>query len=236
MKLRANSILTAIVFMAITVFVFSAYIAKAATDSLSVANISTAEKPGYTIYWPKDKGNAKLEKSKEGGAFNTVIETTLNFYTDFSVEKGVNYIYKVSYQGNTLTATTSETSAGMPVISAIKIESGAVSTAEASVVITFRTDKLAKSQILYGTTMGYESQVEPTVDLNQSHTILVEKLKPNTTYHFKIKASDKIDKNIAESDDQVFTTPIAPSDQSLLQIIIEALTRAFAGFEKWLAS
>lgn len=236
MKFKFNNMLVIVVSLVAVICAFAVYTAKAAADNLSVVNISTADKPGYTVYWPKDKGKAKLERSKETGAFESIIETDLNFYTDFSVEKGVKYIYKITYGGNSLTATSADILTGKPTISGIKIESGAVSTVEASVVINFRTDRLSKNQIFYGTSMSYESQTEQSADLNQSHTILIEKLKPNTTYHFKIKASDKIDKNSTESDDQVFTTPTAPPDQSLLEIIIQALTKAFAGFEKWLKS
>ncbi len=235
MKLKSNVILLTMILLVVSVCTFSVHIAKAA-DSLSVVNISTADKPGYTVYWPKDKGIAKLERAKESGNFEQIAETDLNFYADFSVEKGIKYIYKVTYAGNALTATTSDILTGRPTISSIKIESGAISAAEASVIINFRTDRLSKNQIFYGTSMSYESQTEQSADLNQSHTILIEKLKPNTTYHFKIRTSDKTDKNSTESDDQVFTTPIAPPDQSLLEIIIQALTRAFAGFEKWLKS
>ena len=95
---------------------------------------------------------------------------------------------------------------------------------------------MSKSQIYYGENDAYTSQTEIDNSLNQSHTILLEKLKPNATYHFKIKILDINDENPVESADQLFTTPSAPDDTSILQIIIKALTDAFSGFASWFAS
>jgi hypothetical protein len=209
---------------------------KAANESLSVVNISTSDTPGYTIYWPEGKGHATIERAEENGTFVKVAETDSNYYADYGVKKSVKYSYRVSYTGNTLVGSASDILGGQPVLSAIKISAGTIGKAEASVIVTFRTDRSAKSYVLYGLSMNYDQQSKSNDNLNQSHTILIEKLKPNTTYHFNVKATDKNGENATESGDQTFTTPAAPPDYSLLQIIIQALTNAFSGFQNWLRS
>ena len=210
---------------------------EAVNDTLSVINITTNDKPGYSVYWPKDKGPAKVEKAKEGETvFNTIAETDLNYYTDYDVVKNETYVYKVTIQGNTLVANSSDVKTGKPTISSVKIDAGTANKTQASVIVSFKTDRLAKSQVYYGTSLSYESQTELSQDLNQSHTILIEKLKPSTTYHFKVRATDKLGSDSTETEDLTVVTPTSPPDQSLLEIIIKALTQAFSGFEKWLKS
>ncbi len=199
---------------------------------LSVVNISTPDKAGYAIYWPSGQGNVNLERSEAGGSWINAVATDKNFYVDYDVKVKTEYSYRV---GN-LVATSSNESDGKSIISGITVESGAVSKSEASVIITFKTDKLAKSQIFYGETIVYDQKSELSNALNQTHTILVEKLKPSSNYHFKIKTHDKSDLSTSESDDQTFTTPKPPTDLSILEVIVRALSSAFSGFEKWLNS
>lgn len=236
LNLKRGLYITTIIIVSTCFALILVAVAKAATETLSVVNISTPDKPGYAIYWPRDKGNAKLERAENDGAFTIIAETALNYYADFSVKKGSKYTYRVSCGGIILVATSSDTQGGKPEISSIKIDSGTATKAEASVIVEFKTDRLARSQVLYGMGTNYENQTQIGEDLNQSHTVLIEKLKPNTTYHFKIRATDKLGKESTESEDQTIVTPTAPPDQSLLEIIIRALTQAFSGFEKWLKS
>jgi len=212
------------------------FMAKAASDaeSLSVVNVSDEKKPGYVLYWPKALGSAKVERGDGKGAFSTIGQTDLGYFADYEVTKGTPYTYRVTAGSKTLTANSNDESPGKPEISDIKIAAGAVGQSEASVIITFKTDRLAKSQVFHGTTASYDQNTEMKESLNQSHTVLIEKLKPTTTYHFKVKAQDKSGKYQTESEDQTFTTPTPPTDQTILQIIMDALSKAFEGFAKWL--
>ncbi|MEI7792560.1 MAG: hypothetical protein WCI57_03710 [Candidatus Berkelbacteria bacterium] len=205
------------------------------SNTLSVSTVS-GSKLGYSLYWDSGQGNVKIERSSDGSNFATIGETTLNYYVDFNVLKDVSYTYRVNIGGKIVTSNASNLSAGASVISDIRIEPGSTNKAEASVVLYFNTDKLSKSQIYYGDNESYTSQTEIDNSLNQSHTILLEKLKPSSTYHFKIKILDINDEFPVESADQLFTTPSAPNDTSILQIIIKALTDAFSGFASWFAS
>jgi hypothetical protein len=214
---------------------FSFHFSEAKESSLSVAPVS-GSRFGYSLYWDEGKGSARIERSETQENFIQVGETNLNYYVDYDVKKDVSYTYKVTVGGSVLISNAQDLSTGKSIISDIKINSGATSKAESSVIINFKTDKLAKGQVFYGESLDYANQTEIESSLNQSHTKLIEKLKPNTTYHFKIRSVDKDDKNVTESDDQVYTTPAPPSDVSIFEIIIKALSQAFAGFEKWFRS
>lgn len=222
-----------LVFGVLSIMILPSF-AMAEPSSLSVVNISTDDKPGYAIYWPKDAGKVSLERAAGESAFSVIAETELNYFADFSVEKGVTYNYRVNVKGETLTGISTDDAGGRPAVSNIKIESGSVGKSEASVIVTFSSDRLAQNQIFYGETADYGNQTEVDNSLNQNHTVLIEKLRPNTTYHFKVRAIDRSGTESTESEDQTFTTPPVPKEQTILEIIIEALTQAFSGFQKWL--
>lgn len=219
--------------------IFGLKLVLAATDSaniLSVVSIGTKDKPGYAVYWQKNKGSAKVERKEGSSEWSQIATTDLYYYTDYTVKKGLDYTYRVTAGSTVLTATAGEELSGKPTISNIKIEGGATGKSESSVIVTFKTDRLARAQVLYGESQSYTSQTPLDEALNQSHTVLIEKLKPNTTYHFKLRTTDKAGTDSSESDDQTATTPKSPTDQNILEIIVAALRNAFAGFEKWFTS
>ena len=229
---RSVSRVMAISLIAVVVdFIFHS-VRAADPNVLSVVDISTPTQSGYAIYWPSGLGNVSLQRATDNGTFTTITQTDQHNYVDYDVKPNVSYTYKVG----SFIASAASDSVGVPQISQIKVEPGAVSKTEASVIVSFATDKLAKSQLFYGETGAYGNQTDLDSSLNQSHTVLIEKLKSGTTYHIKIKVQDKTDKNYSESDDQTFTTPAPPLDQSILEVIIRALTQAFSGFNKWFKS
>ena len=204
---------------------------------LSVIDISTDSSPGYTIYWPKNSGMVKLTRAKlNENNWENLAETETNFYVDKNVVKGVQYSYKLLIGGTELVAATNSESSGKPVISDIMIEAGTTTKQEATIIVNFKTDKLAQAQVFYGESTDYQNNTELTGYLNQTHTIMVKKLVPGEVYHLKLKAVDKNGQNAVESDDQTFTAPLPPTDQTILEIIIQALSKAFSNFEKWFNS
>jgi hypothetical protein len=216
-------------------FSISSNISYAADSTLSglknlfVTDISTAGQPGYAIYWPQGKGNVALQRSENGGGYTTIAESTQNYYLDFTAKAGVAYSYKVS----DLTGVVGDELSGKSAISGIKIESGTVEKDNASVIITFKTDKLAKSQVKYGEGSDLSSSTDLDLALNQSHTILIENLKPNVNYGFQLKSVDKSGENVTQTEIQKFTTGTAPQDLSLFEVIVKALEDAFKGFDSW---
>jgi len=206
----------------------------AADNSVLTVMPISGQKPGYSLYWDNTQSLAVIERSDNASTYSSIAETPLNYYVDFGVAEDKNYTYRVTVDGRLISSNASlDLSVGKSVIGDIISEAGVANTKEASVVLKFKTDKLAKNQIFYGESLSYDMQTEVDNSLNQSHTILLEKLKPNTTYHFKVKTTDKNDENASESDDQLFTTPVAANETTIMQIIIKALSEAFAGFESW---
>ena len=206
-----------------------AHAATSTVQKLTVVDISTPAQPGYSIFWPSNLGHISLERSGDGTTFSKVTDTDLNYYLDFSVEKSKTYTYRIGSQIATIT----NQDAGKPTISDIKLDPGTSTADEASIIVTFKTDKLATAQVSYGETKDYSGKTDLVQALNQSHTFLIEKLKPNTTYHVKVTVTDSSGKNSTESDDQTITTNPAPQNSNVFQAILQALESAFSGFGKW---
>ncbi|MFA5927660.1 MAG: fibronectin type III domain-containing protein, partial [Patescibacteria group bacterium] len=177
--------------------------------------------------WEGD-GTKKLERKEEDGDFVAIVETENNFYIDFQIKSGRRYSYRLGDE----VREASEGTSGTPVIQDIKIEQGMTSQSESSVIVSFKTDTLSKAKVNYGESASYGQEIGAGDDLNQSHTLLIERLKPNTTYHFRLSASSQ--DASSESDDQVFATERPPVDESVLEVILHALQQAFSGFEDWI--
>jgi hypothetical protein len=193
-----------------------------------VVDISTASQPGYALYWPKSLGSVAI--NRVSSASSTVIgQTDQGLFIDFPAKTGT-YVYKVA----NLTGAVANNLSGPSVISNISLTAGTVTQTSASVTVSFSTDKLAESQVFYGQGTSLSSQTTLDNSLNQSHTVLIENLKPGTTYSFKLRTVDQTGQNMVESPIQTFTTPQAPVNQSLLEVIINALQGAFSGFNVWI--
>jgi len=233
--MKKNTLIILFAFMFATLWSISQVCAKELV--LSVIDISTDDSAIYAVYWPKNSGLVKLERAGLNQSnWETLVETDLNFYIDKTAKKGELYSYKLQIDGGELIAASNIETSGKPIISDIRIDSGASNKEGASVVVNFKTDKLAQGQVFYGESLGYQNNTELSGYLNQSHTILLEKLTPGMVYHIKLMAVDKNGQNTTESPDQTFTAPMPPVDQTILEIIIQALSRAFSNFEKWFNS
>ena len=227
------SIIAAIVISVVFAFLF-VNTALAADTTFTVIPIGKTPVVAYSLSWSGIDGSVAIERKEDNGPWQKITDSNTGDYVDFSISSTKGYAYRLT-QGGTLVkeGTAPQESIGTPTISAIKVEAGSTSKTEASVIVTFTTDTLSHIQLFYGETKDYGSQTEATTDLNQSHTVLMEKLKPNTTYHLSATAISKDPTYTATSGDTTFTTPPAPTDLSIMQIILDALTKAFAGFSKW---
>jgi len=88
-----------------------------------------------------------------------------------------------------------------PVISEVDISH----ITESNATINWVTDEPATSQVEYGTTDAYGSTTSLNEELATSHSVTLTELKPETTYHFRIKSVDEAG-NEALSNDYTFST------------------------------
>jgi len=98
--------------------------------------------------------------------------------------------------------------------------------ATAQVVISWETDELATSQVIYGDGSSGPLSNKTQVDNSQSYThlVVIPNLVPSKVYHFKALSSDKAS-NVGESLDSVIITPKAT--QSALNLVVGNLSQAF---------
>ncbi|MCA9361368.1 metallophosphoesterase [Candidatus Kaiserbacteria bacterium] len=80
---------------------------------------------------------------------------------------------------------------------------------QSSATISWSTDELATSEVLYGTTNSYGNTTGETSTVSTSHSETLAGLAPDTTYHFQVSSRDASG-NAAASQDMTFTTLTAP--------------------------
>jgi len=78
-------------------------------------------------------------------------------------------------------------------------------TTDTAVVVEWRTNNPATSQVEYGTTASYGSATPEDLELSYDHAVILEGLTPNTEYHFRALSTDAYSQE-AESPDAVFST------------------------------
>jgi len=193
------------------------------TYGLSVVSVSTPGQAAYAVYWATGKGQVTLERQADGGAFQPVVTTSQASYLDTGLSLASHYTYRIGSE----TASDATGAGGTPSISGITVKAGTTTKDSASLIVYFKTEQLAKSQVFYGETRSYGQETSLDSYLNQSHTILIEHLKPSTTYHLKLHAVS--DSGVqSDSDDQTFTTATPTGDLSVTQVILQALQNAFS--------
>lgn len=124
-----------------------------------------------------------------------------------------------------------------PVISEVLTESVVIGSGEntrAQIVISWLANEPAISAVEYGTGLGTsgggdEQKYDKTAPETKGNIIVLSNLKPNTTYHFRIKSTDEA-KNTSYSDDYTILTP--SEQQSILQIILDTLEKTFGWIVK----
>ncbi len=78
-----------------------------------------------------------------------------------------------------------------------------------SVTVTWTTNEAADGQVQYGTTSTYDSTSSLNSSLSTTHSIKINGLSRNTTYHFQALSKDA-NGNIGKSTDLTFTTLVKP--------------------------
>ncbi|PIQ80079.1 MAG: hypothetical protein COV79_02390, partial [Parcubacteria group bacterium CG11_big_fil_rev_8_21_14_0_20_41_14] len=159
-------------------------------------NVSGATFASYKIYHSTDGSSYSL--------LNTITDPNLNYYRhEITTATSSSQYYKI-----TTTDTDGDISNYTPVLSDIPNGQGGADTTaptisliavpeanlrNTSAQITFTTDELSTSQILYGTTLASSCDFgtnQPSPSYATSHSVYLSNLAANTLYYFCVKATD----------------------------------------------
>jgi ribosomal protein S27E len=112
-----------------------------------------------------------------------------------------------------------------PVISGVNVSG----ISDTRAVVIWSTDELSDSEVEYGTGQKYGQGATDQSD-TLVHSVVLEGLKPMTTYHFRVKSTDVFGNGPSEGPDMTFTTAGAPDTAApvISNIKVSGLTRTGA--------
>jgi hypothetical protein len=102
-----------------------------------------------------------------------------------------------------------------PVISSLTISAVTAS----SVTISWTTDKSATSVINYGTTSGYGSTKSDTT-LATSHSLTLDSLSTNTSYHYQVTSVDGFGNTVSTSDNTFATASTVSTTTTTTSVVV----------------
>lgn len=189
---------------------------------------------GYELY----KGSTKLADiaiAKDATNSNYTGNTNQPYYYIDSGLSSGKYSYKIKTIDNAGNSSETEIleidTAGKAVETDSITEatgnvSSVVTKTKTSAIVTWKTVYPANSLVEYGTSSSYGTKTELDKNMNQGHSVLLTDLKPQTTYHAKVKSRDVYGRDM-ESQDFTFTTKPAPEDKSAIKVMIDTLQSLF---------
>lgn len=200
-----------------------------ATSTILLNWVSNTETSTIVTYYPvdnpslaQDKVDLKLVKNHQ------MVLRDLLPQTDYVViakgrDKGGNEAVSEAQKVTTATDTRP------PAISNVRVESvvqGVGEEATAQLVVSWDTDELSSSQVLYGegSSGSLSNKTQKDDSLTFNHLVVVPNLQVSKVYHLKVVTADKAN-NESQSIDQVVITPKAT--RSALNLVISNLSQAF---------
>lgn len=88
----------------------------------------------------------------------------------------------------------------------------AVFTDESSATISWKTNEEARSQVQYGYTASYQFPSSETMQYSDTHSISINGLSSDTTYHYQIISIDAAGNKMTSADDYIFKTATHTDD------------------------
>lgn len=121
-----------------------------------------------------------------------------------------------------------------PQVTDLKVESEIIGTGEeatAQMIVSYKTDEPATSQVEYGEGTGtvYSQKTQESGTLTDNHLVIVSGLAPGKVYHLRSLSKDSAG-NLAESIDKVVVTPKAT--ENALDLVVSNLTGIFSFLRK----
>ena len=186
--------------------------------------VATAGDGQVSLSWIASSGATKYNIYRKSGSDYLYLTQTANTsYTNTGLSNGTTYYYKISAlnSDNDESAATAVVSAtpvappssgggGAVSISSLgdttppSISNISVMVSSTGAVITWQTSELSLGWLIYGTSTNYGFEKKEN-SLLTSHSVALNNLLPETSYHYKIESKDDSG-NIGVYPDKVFTT------------------------------
>ncbi len=200
-----------------------------ATSTILLNWATNTETSTIVTYYPVDNPSAAQDKVDLKLVKNhQIVLRDLLPQTDYVViakgrDKGGNEAVSEAQKVTTATDTRP------PAISNVRVESvvqGVGEEATAQLVVSWDTDELSSSQVLYGegSSGSLSNKTQKDESLTFNHLVVVPNLQVSKVYHLKVVTADKAN-NESQSIDQVVITPKAT--RSALNLVISNLSQAF---------
>jgi len=201
------------------------------TVSPNITNVavSSINLTSVVITWSTDENSNSIvdygETTSLGQIAGNLDDSTTNHsVTLTNLNASTTYYFQVRSQdlaGNTATnnnsgnyysfVTQKDTTA--PTISNVSVST----VSDTKATITWTTNELSTSQVIYGTTDSYGSQTTEDTTLTYQHSVTLTGLTKKTTYHYQVVSKDAAN-NSASSEDNTFTTTDEPG-------VVETITQ-----------
>ncbi|MFA5107494.1 MAG: fibronectin type III domain-containing protein [Patescibacteria group bacterium] len=199
--------------------------AEGETEVIWKTNVPTTSTVEYwgDIIPPKTQGNTALVTEHSVLLFGledaTVYQVKIHGTDQFSYEA----------LSNQLTFTTLEDTTP-PIISNVKSESNTIGSGEAStiqIVISWVTNEKCTSKVEYGEGFSdtYSGATDENAELVSEHLMVVTKLAPARTYHFRVVSTDKAGN---ESKSDAYSVLTSVKRPSFLTQIVDNLAQTFS--------
>lgn len=186
---------------------------------ISNINVTNILASSATITWQTDENaNSRVDYGLDAGYGN--FEDNANYVTNHSVTLNgllpeTTYHFQItSVDGSNNSSTSTDQSfiteapdITSPVITNVQV----VNINSTNATITWDTDEPADSLVEYGETISY-GNTESDTSYVTSHSIIINGLNPETTYHYMIKSKDEAN-NESQTSDAEFITIATPPEQ-----------------------
>ena len=176
-----------------------------------IQDVSNAETSEWRLFITWDKATEsdwiryEIQRSTDGVSFSphptspTITDIDLNYLLDSGLSQGQTYYYKIRsvddiINNSDYSTTINQEAGGNPVdVSAPEISNVVDGTpTTSSVTITWDTNELATSTVVYSTDSGVPggSSTQGVSGYGTSHSVTLTGLNPSTTYYYKTRSAD----------------------------------------------
>jgi len=186
-------------------------------------------KPQHADFYILEKGK-KIEKGTDGNNYSALQAQGNSYIIDQGLNTGTNYYYRLDEGIPVVRKPLVGDDSTLAITDADVIrESVLVSKDKVQLTLSWKTNRGATSLVDFDTSPDYGQKTKEDISLNMGHSVTLDSLNPDTTYHFKVTSTD-IKNNTVSSTDFTFRTPVIEKEKSPLDIIVETLQRVFDVF------